>query len=268
MSDTNPFQIIFVIIIVLSVSSGIFSIVAPSLSIKTPDPPSFPNLPDLGYQGNISAPWAFNETHAVHVYDSSYEIVIYSGFNPAKEVRFTVPSKIFTQALFVYRYGSVVIIPWWYQEPLYYMDGGKIGNLTPQIIVDSYNGTYSNFIVDMGNKDGYEAYMSISPLPGYSDMVSSWNSGHGYQIMLYGNEYSKPSWSDQIVAYLGWFGALLSYFVYFIAYMISMVGLMLTFLTFGFIPSAVGSIIIVLVTTLFIGSLLMYIRGIGHGGGK
>jgi hypothetical protein len=269
MSDANPFQVIFVITVIMLMASATFAVVAPSLNIKVPKAPTFPIIPDLNAQGNQTAllggGWAFNETHQV----SAWQDVPFTSFHTHKHV---ITQSGFDGDVFLFeREGSFIYIPMSFREPISRLDGTSISSgpsaaLKVQMIVSSFNGSYSTFIIDDGN-NAYMAYVSFSPLPGYGNMVDSWNSGHGFTVMMYGDAYQPLSWTDQVGIYLDWFASVIGYFVYFAAYIIAMAGLFLTFMTAGFIPNAVGSGIIILVSVVFVGSLLMYLRG-NSGGGK
>jgi hypothetical protein len=272
MSNSNPFEIILVITGIMLMASATFAIIAPSLGIKVPTAPTFPSLPDLDVQGNLTlGTWAFGpETHVISLFGTSGEIK-FTDFSPDKKIdlNFGGPWP-FAPSLLPYfdfqRYGSALIFPWWYTEPISKLDGTSIGNyLNAQTIVNNYNGTYSTFIIDNGNKQ-YQAYVSFSPLPGYSSIVDSWNVGHGFTVTMYGNAYAPPAWTDQAVSYLTWFGSAVAYFVYFASYIIQMAGLLVTFFTAGFIPTGVGAAAIILVVLIFIGSILMFLRG--SSGGK
>ncbi len=277
----NPFEIALVITAFLLIGSAAFGIIAPSFNIDVPDAPVFPNLPDLSVQGNLTGDYAFSETHDV-IFDTGQlsGLVKFTTFSPDKQVItklegpsfWTAPIDVLLSTIglstvnlypvyVVERYGTFLIVPHWYNEPISFLNGTDISHLTPQIIVDNYNGSYSNFVVDKGN-NLYECFMSFSPLPGASSMAESWNSGHGFVVWLYGSAYSPPEWTTQAVAYLTWFGSVIAYFVYFIAYIIQLCAVLFT--TLGALPALANGIIILIVIT-FIGSLLVYLRG---GGGN
>lgn len=275
--SNNPFEILFVFTVTLLIASTMFGIAAPQLGIETPDPPVFPMLNDLSVRGNFSAEYAFDQTLAVGARNGLTE-VRFDGFAPDKIVKFVVsPIDNSVQYFLIQREGSIVILNVGYDEPIAYLNGTLINSdleqpwyyapyksttLRPQTIVDNYDGTSSIFIVDPGN-DKYECYASFTPLAGYSDMVSSWNEGRGFTLRLYGNAYEEPGWPDQVAAYLAWFASIIAYFVYFLAYMIQTAAVLFTVI--GLVPELAAGIV-VLIMVVFVGSLLMFLRGSGGGG--
>ena len=257
MSDSNPFQVILVITaIVLVVASGI-GIIAPSLGVEVPTAPVWPTLPDLSVQGDLNETNPFNQSWPVDAVNNN---VLYDEFSPDKSVFLSLRYGSTFKTFEFKRYGTVVIIPWWYNEPIVELDGDPINAeyyLTAQEIINNFNGTYSTYVIDSGN-NLYECTASFYPLEGYSNMIDSYNTGGGFQVWMYGSAYALPDWTEQAAAYLGWIGALIGYFVYFVAYMVGMAGVMFTLI--GLSPE-LGAGIIILIITVFIGSLLMFLRG-------
>lgn len=245
------------------VASTSILIVAPSFGITVPQAPVFPSLPDIGGQGNQSATFAFSETHDF-VYSSAVSTFLYfPSFTPDKRLEFDPGTFPNIESFTIQRYGTDWIIPNWYREPLYYLNKSPVLLLNAQTIVNNFNGTYSTFQIDSDPQ--YLDYVSFSPLPGFASMTASWNSGHGFRVWMYGNSYVPPSWTDQLSADLTFLGALVGYFIYFVAYLISVAGFMFSLL--GFVPALAGGIGL-LITVLFAGSLLQFIRGIGEGSNK
>jgi hypothetical protein len=281
------FKIVFVITVIMVMASAAFVIVAPKFGVKTPQPPTFPTLNALDYQGNLTAsssgstgstpnnnPFPFSEAKAVTMADADVSSVrTILGFNvffPLKGM-YIVPANG-NDYFIVQRAGSP-----WVTEPIMDSSGNNLGSFfdfssldtvigpTPQEIANDFNGTYSTYTIDNGNNQ-YMAWMSFYPLPGYSDMISSWNSGHGFMVWMYGYAHSTPTWLDSVTNDLNWFGALVGYFVGFAVYLASVSVAFTTFLTspvFGAYAEGVGAVIVILVAILFIGALLSFLRGGG-----
>lgn len=256
-------EMLMVITAFMLVTATAFGIVAPSLGIAVPEAPVFPSLPDIGGQGNQSATYPFSETHELVAGDGN-TYVLYPSLTPDKRVGYEIyGTTIFSSGVFVVqRFGTIFLIPYWYNEPIFYLNKTQISRFTPQLVVDNFDGSYATFVVD-SNNTGYQALVRFSPLSGYADMVSSWNVGHGFTVWLAAHEYTPPDWTEQVVADLTFLASILGYFVYFLAYLVSMASVL--FSVIGLVP-ALASGIVVLITIAFVGSLLMFIRGIGGGG--
>jgi hypothetical protein len=258
---SNPFEVLLVIVAIGLITMAAFGIVAPSFvkGINVPDAPKFPSLPDLTGQGNLNATYPFNQTFLIQ----GYETVKFDNFNPDKLV-VTKPNALGTDILQVQRFGSVIAgFGFWYDEPISYLDGrsvpkiaGAVYGVSIQAISDNFNGTYSTFVVDSGSKE-YECYMSISPRAGYTDLVSSWNVGHGVRVMLYGSAFVAPSWLDQIGAYLYFGGSIIAFFVLEVWYAVQMMGIFGEL--FGLSSALAGALTLLVI--LFAGAMLMFIRG-------
>jgi small-conductance mechanosensitive channel len=262
MGVSNPIEVIIVITFLVLVATAAVAIVAPSLGITVPDPPIFPTLEESNYAGNVSATWAFVESHPV----IAFSTVKYAAFNPDKHVN--VVHQGFTgQGYQVERWSPWWIIPNWIAEPVSTTSHVKIPSIptigTPStiisttLIISTYDGRNATFIVDDGNKQ-YMCYIAFSPLPGATTMQDSWNRLHGFNVLLYGNAYSPPSWTDQLAADLVFLGSLIAYCVYFIGYIIGMSSLLFELL--GFSPVLAGGVVM-LIFIAFIGSILMFFRG-------
>lgn len=254
MSHNNPFEIVFVITAIMIVVGGAIGIIAPSLGATSVVAPTMPSFPSLDVQGNLTATYPFDETHNC----TSGHTLSYTDFNPDKQV---VTSGT----------GIAIQIPgwlglWWDTEPSYYINGTQTGALYAQTIVNNANGTSSYFIVHLGSNQ-YQAYVKVSPIAGYATLTDSWNIGHGFTVRIYGSVYTPLSWTDQASAYLTFAGSIIGYVLYFIWYMISIVGVLLVLM--GLSPVLAGGAVI-LAITLFIGSLLLFLRGTGDAtsGGK
>lgn len=262
MSGNSPFSIIIVITGFLLVASIVCGFAAPYLSVfanadaQVPKQPVYPNFPDLSIQGNFSSTYAFDESHIVADNGNTK----FTAFQPDKAVEYQWLS--LNPHFTIERYGTDSVVPWWYEEPVYYLDGSK-ATLTPQAIIDAgIDGEKAQFIVD-GNSSKYGAFADFTPLTGYSTLNESWTTGHGFNLRMYGNSYADPDWITQAGAYLSWFGALIAYFLYFLGYMVLSAGYLFTLL--GVAPAISGGIII-LVAVAFFGSILMFIRGNSGGG--
>jgi hypothetical protein len=263
--------------------------VAPSLGFDTQaikQQPAFPIFADLNYEGNLTAKesggWAFSETHQVTTANSP---VKFNALNPWKEVSINAPASV---ADFTFVRGGDILPP---QEPIFYLDGTQINtpgafqwpftfpNTGPsaQDIVNNANGEimnpngtidytgnvvyqYSTFIIDAKNNQ-YLAYVSFSPLPGYQTLVDSWNKGQGFTVWIYTNNYAPPSWETSVANDLVFAGGVIEYLVEYAGWIALMSGVMVTVLSKGFIPGQLGSAIIILVGVVFVGSILMFIRG-------
>jgi hypothetical protein len=232
----------------LLVASGA-GIIAPSLGVTAPVAPIFPSFPNLSSQGNLTATFPFDETHNCTVGTST----LYTDFNPDKSV------EVSSSGLAIKVPGFLGIF--WNTEPSYYINGTATGALYAQVVVDNANATGSFFIVDLGNLE-FEAYIQITPITGYTTLLDSWNIGHGFTVRIYGATYQPPAWTDQAVAYLTFAGAIIAYILYYIWFMLSTLGLF--FVLLGLSP-AIGTGIIMLVTIVFIGAIILFIRGVGDG---
>jgi hypothetical protein len=261
MSDTNPFQVLFVITAIMLIVTGSFGIIAPSFGISVPASPTFPSFPDLNAQGSVNATYPFSETHNVTTsgigitgYGDS-DPVYFNTFNPDKRVFFHLRA-ISGSYVVVQRLGTNIIIPWWYDEDIFFTNGTSIYP-SPQTIVDNYNGTYSTFVVDQGNNE-YEATLEFSPIAGYGNMADSWNTGNGFTLWIHGSAYAPADWLAQVSAYLTFIGAIIGYTLYFIWYMIQMASAL--FVVIGLVP-ALAYGITALVIIILVGSILLFIRG-------
>lgn len=78
---------------------------------------------------------------------------------------------------------------------------------------------------------------------------------------------SSTDWLTMIGTTLWFLGEIIVYGLSFFVYMLSVLGSVFSFLTLGFVPTSVGTAIIITVSILFIGSLAMFARG-NNGGGK
>lgn len=76
----------------------------------------------------------------------------------------------------------------------------------------------------------------------------------------------STSWATQLVGFLSYSGGLLWFFGSFLGYMVTIDATFISFLTSGVLPLGVSDTIIVLVGIMFLGSLLMFIRGSSGGG--
>jgi hypothetical protein len=280
MSNLNLFEVLIVVTAFILISSTAFALVAPSMGFGldvVKQQPKFPVMPDLNASGNqtalVGGGWAFSETQ--DIVGGAGHAVAFNSFNPKKQLQTAeiIPTLGFLgsyqEGYRFQRWGTWFIMPTWYNEPICLLNGSyptEAGDdhydISAQTILDNYNGTYSTFIIDNGNAQ-YMAYASFSPLPGYSDIASSFNSGHGFTVWVYGNAYAKPSWTDQVVNFLTWIGAMVGFFVAYAYWIALMAGLVVTALSAGFIPGMIGTVIILFVGIAFVGSLLMFIRGIG-----
>lgn len=269
MSNSNPFEILVVVTAIILIVMTAFAVVAPQFihGIRLPQAPEFPILPDLQGQGNqTGGGWAFNQTKFVTATNET----TFDAFNPDKRlswdigVNFAGVTQTVYQGFSVFRAGTWAIFPVWYGEPVSYLDGSPTAfprKVTTQEIVDNFDGQYSIFAIDQGN-NMYEAYVFFSPLPGYADLVSSWNIGHGFTVMMVGNTYEQPTWTDQVVNYLGFGAAIIGFFIYEAAYAVDMMGIAGQLIAGpNSIGGAVGSGVAVLVIIIFAGAMLMFIRG-------
>ena len=141
----------------------------------------------------------------------SLRILLFGVFYPQKGM-YIVPNN--GQYYFiVQRAGSP-----WVTEPIFDSQTGKdLGSFydfssldtvigpSAQQVADDFNGTCSAYIVDNGNTQ-YMAWMAFYPLPGYGNMVNSWNSGHGFKVWIYGYAHGTPSWIDSLTNDLNWLG--------------------------------------------------------------
>jgi hypothetical protein len=275
MSDSNPFQIVFIVTAIVLMCMAGFAIVGPTylkglgINISMPAPPKFPQLDDLSGQGNLSASYPFSETHSVI---ASNDQVTFSVFSPDKRVTLThgTGEDSFTVA----RYGEWYIVPYWANEPFSDMNHNLLNNQGPvpalvpyvetddhillvQTIVDYYNGTASEFIVDDGNAQ-YQSYIVFTPLPGYSNMVDSYNAGHGFTVWMFGSAFQPPSALDQAGSYLYFFAGIIAFFVLYAWYAVQMMGIAAQLL--GLNPALTGGIVVLLII-LFGGAMLMFFRG-------
>lgn len=214
MSDTfNPFAIGIVLMAIVLIGATALGVAAPALGVSKnliPVAPKFPNFPDLNGQGNQTAAtgggWAFNQTGYPYYKAGQTWEFHYDDFHPSKMVKVYTPGSgmVFFEIM---RFGTWAVIPWWYSEPMSYVNGsdvpktfGSILGLNVQQIINNWNGSGSYYIIDYGNNQ-YEAYVKFSPLPGYwnstdtkNGLVASWNIARGFTVTMYGNSYAPPSW--------------------------------------------------------------------------
>jgi hypothetical protein len=278
-NETNPFAVIFAVTAILLLITMSFAVVAPSLGLVDLNKPEYkmPDFPVLSTgtaMGNVSATWAFSETHDVVAY---YNYVDYNSFNPKREVVIGRSIPPFPDYVVVQRPDTMLgFIPTSTEEPFYYMDGVAIYHehnnavdlanqlaysptqLSGQEIINNRNGTTSTFIVDKDNPN-FVIYCQFSPLPGYSSLVNSWNHGNGFTVWLYGNSYQPPAWTDQVVALLSFVGQCIGFMAHFIFWMFLMSGLLISIIL-G-VSAVLGAAVVSLIGIILVGSILMFLRG-------
>jgi hypothetical protein len=276
MGMPNPFELIFVLTSIMLVLSGAFYIIAPTFGVDVPVAPKFPQFPNLNAQGNqsINATYPFDDIQTAQlapaVKPQPVTLTFEDGTNTPKHATLNLDDLSFgLSGYFTFeRYGTAIIIPWWYRQPIFYTNGTELPltTLNVQTISDNYNGTASTFIIDKGNNQ-YERYVSFYPMPGYANIVESWNGknstmlGHGFQVRMYGWAYASPDWLTQIVAYLTFFASVIGCFIAYLGWLISVLAAFIHVLSIGLIPSQVAYIFGILVGILFVGSILMFLRG-------
>jgi hypothetical protein len=248
--NNQLFNIVFTIAAIMLVLSASFAIGAPSVGIQTPVAPTSPSFPGIDLSGTLNSSYTFDQTFNVTTSNSPQ---IYNSFEPDKKVYM-----VFNQGIQVV-YASFIFDT---MEPVYWLNGTKIPNwidsLTVTDVVANDDGLgNSTFIVDYGSAN-YEAYIEFTPIPGYASFVDSWNTGHGFQVRLYGDSYAEPDAIQQTIRYLSFIGAVIGYVFWYIFYIFQMLGLILTVL--GLSPVFAG--ITVLITVLVIGALLIYLKGV------
>jgi hypothetical protein len=274
MEMPNPFALIFVLTAVMLVLSGAFYVIAPTFGVDVPVAPKFPKFPNLDAQGNqsVNATYPFDAIKSVQLVPAvkvqPVTVTFEEGTNTPKRATLEIDTFTLSGYFTFERYGTAFIIPWWYRQPIFYTNGTELPltTLNIQKIRDNYNGTCATFIIDKGN-DQYERYVSFYPLPGYANIVESWNGinstmlGHGLQVRMYGFAYASPDWLTQIVAYLVFFASVIGCFVAYLGWLVTVLAAFIHVLSIGLIPSQVAYVLGILVGILFIGSMLMFIRG-------
>jgi len=294
LGDSNPFHILLVVTVLILMATSIFAIAAPQFGFNSsvikqqPQFPSFSFSSEGNPQANSMGQFAYNETHQIV---GNGQTVYFKTFTPDKQIQsITLLPELGIFGSYQGGYRFLRYATWgWANEPVTDLEGNYLNavntfgadhfSIPAQTIVDDENGVimkwndtikaayenqtfgvYSTFIIDNNNPQ-YMAYVSFSPLPGYHDLTTSWNVGHGFTVWVYGNAFQKPAWTDQVVDFFLFLGDVIGFFVGYVYWIAQMSGLMVTFLSAGFIPAALGSALIILVGILFLGSLLMFIRG-------
>ena len=249
MSHTNPFDVFFVMTVIVIVTVACIGVAGTSIPglVALPSQPAFPTFPSINAQGNLTGAYLYTNSSNCYIGTST----VFSDFSPIKQV------VVSATGISIQRQGAVFLGlgTQWNTEPTSYLNGSLTGPLTAQLIINNFNGTYSNFIVDYAN-NLYTAALLISPIGGYS-MSNSWNVAHGFYVTVESNAYVAPSWTDQAVSFLTFLGALVSYVFLFLYYLVLIAA---AFVSLIMVVPALGAVV-VLVGIIWIGSLLLFIRG-------
>lgn len=265
--SNNPFSFIIVVTAVVLIASGAVGIIAPSFNVDVPKAPISPSFPDFKLVGNFSEDNPFDQTRALTAENSKVGLfemmggLRFNAFQPWKVVIFHSGRWPIPDYFTIARSGYA---DWYMDEPISFVNGSSVTKLTPQLIVDNFDGYRSAFVVDRLNKE-YEAFAEFTPLADYGSMEQSWNEGHGFTLRMYGKTYQSPDTLQQAGSILLWVGGIIIYIVYFFGYMISTAGVLFTLL--GVSPAISSGIVIILLITL-VGSILMFLRGSSGGSAK
>ncbi len=279
MNESNPFAVIFAVTAILLLITVGFGLVAPSVYPDLVSNPMYkmPTLPTLqtGYaRGNFTSSYAFDETHDVVAY---YNYVDFNQFIPHKEAVIGRAVPPFPDYVVIqHEATSFSVIPTSEEEPFYYLNGKAIYHqndnpenllnrivytptqLSGQEIINNRNGTTSTFIINKDDPNKF-GWVDFTPLSGYSTLVDSWNNGNGFTVRIYSDSYTPPSWTEQLVAVLAFVGQLIGFFGQFVVWLFIMGGLLSSVLL-GLSP-ALGGVVMALIGIIFIGSILMFLRG-------
>lgn len=261
----NPFNYIAIILAAVIITSGCVGVLAPELTTWYPDVdipanPELPVLDTLDYQGSLNTTeYTFDETHNITFVETA---TLYSDFFPDKQViTYFSNNPLDTNTYFmIQRWGEMLILPGWVTQPLFYDGINLAGNTisTTQIILLANEAqTVTTINIDKGNTE-FEAWLDITPLDGYITLGDSMNTGLGLKFRIYGYAYMEPDWMDQASAYLSFIGGIIWYFLSYVVFMVAMLGVAFQFV--GIVP-AVATAISGVIIIVFVGSLLMFIRG-------
>lgn len=262
----NPFSLIAVILAAVIITSGCIGVLAPELttffpSVTIPENPELPVLATLDYQGtHNTTEYTFDETHNITLAEAA---TAFNSFLPDKQVvAFYAVNPLDTNTYFtIQRWGEILIIPTWVNQPLFY-DGvelaGAAVSTSQLILLSNTEQNLTTLTIDQGNTE-FEAWLDVTPLEGYTTLAESMNTGLGLQFRIYGYAYLEPDWADQASAYLSFIGGIIWYFLSYLVYMVAMMGVMFQFV--GVVPVVATAISGVLIA-VFIGAVLMFIRGV------